>query len=121
MKQKNPFKHLLLLSILLAASLPAFSQHFDWVKTFVGQDVNHQRFNEIVGSVVDSEGNLYILGHFGPGADMDGMNLLPSVLSRLPRWMVRVATPSPGQTARASSCPSLDIVQTEILEVAALP
>ena len=59
MKQKIHFKHLLL-SILLAASLPAFSQHFDWVKTFVGQDVNHQRSNEIIGSVVDSEGNLYL-------------------------------------------------------------
>ncbi len=92
MKQKNPFKHLLLLSILLAASLPAFSQHFDWVKTFVGQDVNHQRSNEIIGSVVDSEGNLYILGHFGPGADMDGMNLLPITTTKRSVLIAKIST-----------------------------
>ena len=92
MKQKIPFKHFLLLPILLAASLPAFSQHFDWVKTFVGQDVNHRRSNEIVGSVVDSEGNLYILGHFGPSADMDGMNLLPVTTTKRSVLIAKIST-----------------------------
>ncbi len=78
MKQKNPFKHLLLLSILLAASLPAFSQHFDWVRTYTGQEVTSGvTTNQLVGSCVDSAGNLYILGEFSPQAQLCGERLLP--------------------------------------------
>ena len=77
MKQKNPFKHLLLLSILLAASLPAFSQHFDWVKTYSGYSRSDYPYNHIVGSVTDSHGNLYVAGQFGNGATIDGQDLLP--------------------------------------------
>ena len=77
MKQKNPFKHLLLLSILLAASLPAFSQHFDWVKSYSGQERPGEFWNYIVGSVTDSHGNLYVAGQFANGATIDGQDLLP--------------------------------------------
>ena len=78
MKQKNPFKHLLLLSILLAASLPAFSQHFDWVKTYTGAEVTSGvTTNQLLGSCVDSAGNLYILGEFSPQAQLCGESLLP--------------------------------------------
>jgi hypothetical protein len=75
MKQKNPFKHLLLLSILLAASLPAFSQHFDWVKSYSGNSRPDYPYNHIVGSVTDSHGNLYVAGQFGNGATIDGQDL----------------------------------------------
>ena len=99
MKQKNPFKHLLLLSILLAASLPAFSQHFDWVKTYTGEDVSTgSASNEIIGSCVDSAGNLYILGEFSPQAQLCGTNLLPFevIETSRPRWQgVVIAKISP--------------------------
>ena len=78
MKQAFPFKHLLLLSILLASSLPAFSQHFDWVKTYTGEEVTSGgTTNQLIGSCVDSAGNLYILGEFSPQAQLCGTNLLP--------------------------------------------
>ena len=78
MKQASPFKHLLLLSILLAASLHAFSQHFDWVRTYTGQEVTSGvATNQLVGSCVDSAGNLYILGEFSPQAFFCGERLLP--------------------------------------------
>ncbi len=80
MKQKNPFKHLLLLSILLAASLPAFSQHFDWVKSYSANNPLRplwNPYNFIVSSVTDSYGNLYVAGRFANGAAIDGQDLLP--------------------------------------------
>ena len=80
MKQKNPFKHLLLLSILLAASLPAFSQHFDWVKSYSGQERPGEFWNYIVSSVTDSHGNLYVAGQFANGASIDEQALLPITL-----------------------------------------
>ena len=85
MKQASPFKYLLLLSILLAASLPAFSQHFDWVRTYTGQEVTSGvTTNHLVGSCVDSAGNLYILGEFSPYAELCGERLLPSSVITMP-------------------------------------
>ena len=77
MKQASPFKHLLLLSILLAAFLPAFSQHFEWVKTYSGNEPSGYTYNYIVSSVTDSRGNLYVAGNFANGAAIDGQDLLP--------------------------------------------
>ena len=77
MKQKIPFKHFLLLSILLAASLPAFSQHFDWVKSYTATEVSGEYTNCIIDSHMDSLGNLYILGEFSPMAELAGVDLLP--------------------------------------------
>ena len=76
MKQKIPFKHLLL-SILLAASIPSHAQHFDWVKSYSGQERPGEFWNYIVGSVTDSHGNLYVAGQFANGATIDGQDLLP--------------------------------------------
>ena len=71
-------KRLFFFLFLLAASLHAFSQHFDWVKSYSGpNDNNGLPSNEIIESVADSEGNLYILGEFTKGADIDGTDLLP--------------------------------------------
>ena len=99
MKQKNPFKHLLLLSILLAASLHAFSQHFDWVRTYTGQEVTSGvTTNHLVGSCVDAAGNIYILGEFSPQAQLCGTNLLPFevIETSRPRWQgVVIAKISP--------------------------
>jgi len=78
MKQVTLSKRLILLAILLAASLPAFSQHFDWVKSYSGQDPRSDYvYNRIVGTVTDSHGNLYVAGQFANGAAIDGQELLP--------------------------------------------
>ena len=99
MKQASPFKHLLLLSILLAASLPAFSQHFEWVKTYTGEEVTSGvTTNQLLGSCVDSAGNIYILGEFSPQAQLCGTNLLPFevIETSRPRWQgVVIAKISP--------------------------
>ena len=86
MKQKIPFKHLLL-SILLAASLPAFSQHFDWVKSYSGNERPGEFWNYIVSSVTDSHGNLYVAGQFANGASIDGQDLLLSTCHDVPNDM----------------------------------
>ena len=70
-------KKFISLLFLLAASLHAFSQHFDWVKCYSGQESPGYKFNYIVGSVTDSHGNLYVAGQFAKGATIDGQDLLP--------------------------------------------
>ena len=73
----NIIKSLALSAMLLMVPI-AHAQHFDWVKTYSGPDRQDQTpANEIVGSVMDREGNLYILGQFIPGASIAGMHLLP--------------------------------------------
>lgn len=65
MKHCNIF--FLLLLLLAAGTLRAQSPsgHFEWVRTYTGIQVNPAYgYNEIVGSAVDSLGNLYIAGHF---------------------------------------------------------
>ena len=70
-------KKFISLLFLLAASLHAFSQHFDWVKSYSGQERPGELWNYIVGSVTDSHGNLYVAGQFAKGATIDGQDLLP--------------------------------------------
>ena len=54
------------------------AQHFDWVRTYTGQEVTSGvTTNQLVGSCVDSAGNLYILGEFSPQAQLCGERLLP--------------------------------------------
>ena len=77
MKQKIPFKHFLLLSILLAASIPSHAQHFDWVKTYYGLPYNTDDRNKMISSVTDREGNIYVLGYFTPNARIDSTDVLP--------------------------------------------
>ena len=69
------YKSSLFLALLLL-SFPSHAQHFDWVKSYSGMDNGNQN-NYIVGSVTDHEGNLYIVGQFGVGADIDGTDVLP--------------------------------------------
>ena len=58
---------LLLMPLLAAVPLRAQSPsgHFEWVRTYTGIEIRPgYGHNEIVGSAVDSLGNLYIAGHF---------------------------------------------------------
>ena len=65
MKHCNIFFLLLLLLAAVPLRAQSPSGHFEWVRTYTGIQVNpaYGR-NEIVGSAVDSLGNLYIAGHF---------------------------------------------------------
>lgn len=65
MKHCNIF--FLLLLLLAAGTLRAQSPsgHFEWARTYTGIEISSAYgYNEIVGSAVDSLGNLYIAGHF---------------------------------------------------------
>ena len=54
------------------------AQGFEWVKTYTGEDVTSGvTTNQLLGSCVDSAGNLYILGEFSPQAQLCGESLLP--------------------------------------------
>ena len=58
---------LLLMPLLAVVPLRAQSPsgHFEWVRTYTGIQISSAYgYNEIVGSAVDSLGNLYIAGHF---------------------------------------------------------
>lgn len=72
-------KRLLLILIISIFSLSAHAQHFDWVKSYKGQNDRwgNTDCNKIIGSAVDSDGNLYILGEFTQGAQIDSTDLLP--------------------------------------------
>lgn len=65
------------MAILILPIFPAHAQHFDWVKTYTGPDLNGSETNNIVGSFVDAEGNFYFLGEFSPSATLCGVRLLP--------------------------------------------
>ena len=70
-------KRVILLAAFVVLSLAAHAQHFDWVKTYTGPDLNGSETNNIVGSFVDAEGNFYFLGEFSPLATLCGIRLLP--------------------------------------------
>ena len=103
MKQASPFKHLLLLSILLAASLASHAQGFEWVKTYTGAEVSNSDdpTNRIIGSCIDSVGNFYILGEFSPQAQLCGERLLP---------MDVITTPIKSAVVIAKLSPSGDLL-----------
>ena len=59
-------------ALLALMTLTAHAQHFDWVRSYFGPDYqNGDAANDLYGSVMDSEGNIYILGHFLGGARWD--------------------------------------------------
>ena len=65
------------------------AQGFEWVRTYTGSDISSgDATNKIIGSCVDSAGNLYILGQFSPYAQLCGERLLPSdvIEPSSPRW-----------------------------------
>ena len=72
-------KRLLLVLIICLSFLSAHAQHFDWVKSYIGESNCNglTDLNTIIGSAVDNEGNLYILGEFTKGAQIDNTDLLP--------------------------------------------
>ncbi len=55
------------------------AQGFEWVRTYTGPEIrsSDDATNRIIGSCVDSAGNIYILGEFSPQAFFCGERLLP--------------------------------------------
>lgn len=89
-------KKAITLVILSLFTLAAHAQRFDWVKTYTGPDISDMTTNKIVGSCVDNEGNLYILGEFSPQAQLCGVDLLPHEIITTPlRRAVLIAKLSP--------------------------
>ena len=73
-------KKLFFFSILVLLSLTIHAQHFDWVKGwsgYGGTSDSEVPGNVIKGSVVDSEGNLYIVGDYYPGTKVFGVDPVP--------------------------------------------
>ena len=70
-------KHVIFLLLALSvASMQA--QEFQWAKGWTsGDNISGVPSNTIVKSLFDREGNIYILGTFGYGATLDGVELLP--------------------------------------------
>ena len=64
-------------ALLALLAITASAQHFDWVKSYSGQEPTGKFWNYIVSSVTDSHGNLYVAGQFANGAAIDGQDLLP--------------------------------------------
>ncbi len=77
-------KKAITLTILSLFTLVAHAQRFDWVKTYTGPDISDMTTNKIVGSCVDNDGNLYILGEFSPQAQLCGVDLLPHEIITTP-------------------------------------
>ena len=75
-------KRILSFLLLLAATMfttALHAQHFDWMRSYFGPDNNDGTpANEVLGSVMDSEGNVYILGQFiGSARWDDDTGILP--------------------------------------------
>ena len=79
--QKNTTMARKTLSFALFAllAITAHAQHFDWVRSYFGPDYDDGiPVNEVLGSVMDSKGNVYILGQFlGSARWDDDTGILP--------------------------------------------
>ena len=66
-------------ALLALMAITAHAQHFDWVRSYFGPDNNDGTpANEVLGSVMDSKGNVYILGQFiGSARWDDDTGILP--------------------------------------------
>ena len=83
-EKRYTMKKNLTLALLALMAITAHAQRFDWVKTYTGPDISNMTTNKIVGSCVDNEGNLYILGEFSPQAQLCGVDLLPHEIITTP-------------------------------------
>ena len=83
--KKVLFLAVLIFTFQLSIFNSLHAQGFEWVRTYTGQEVTSGvTTNHVVGSCVDSTGNLYILGEFSPYAELCGERLLPSSVITTP-------------------------------------
>ena len=63
----------------------SFGQDFEWVRSYTGSDIHDgDNTNDIKGSFVDSQGNVYIIGNMSPNGRILGVDLLPPGLYSRP-------------------------------------
>ena len=72
-------KRFFAIAIVMFLTLAVHAQRFDWVRSYYGPEYpDGAAANEILGSVVDGEGNIYILGQFIGNAQWDNdTSILP--------------------------------------------
>ncbi|MBR3412147.1 MAG: hypothetical protein IKG81_05615 [Bacteroidales bacterium] len=72
-------KRIILLAVFVVLSLTAHAQRFDWVKSYWGIATNSGQTdgNKIIDTDADSDGNVYVIGEFTSGAQINGVDLLP--------------------------------------------
>ena len=70
-------KRVIILVITVLMVFEVHAQRFDWVRTFSGPPLNTEDIHRPVSSVTDTEGNIYLIGEFTPGARIGNSELLP--------------------------------------------
>lgn len=71
-------KTIWLTALIILPSFSAHAQRFDWVKAYSGTDIlSSMPNNQIVESIIDSEGNVYFVGLFTQGAHIGNVDLMP--------------------------------------------
>ena len=70
-------KRFFAIAIVMFLTLAVQAQRFDWVRTFSGPPLNTEDIHRPVSSVTDTEGNIYLIGEFTPGARIGNSELLP--------------------------------------------
>ena len=72
-------KRFFAIAIVMFLTLAVHAQRFDWVRSYSGPEYSDgAAANEIFGSVMDREGNIYILGQFiGDAQWDDDTSILP--------------------------------------------
>ena len=70
------------------------SGRFDWVKSYTGTDRQNKIDNYIVGSVTDSDGNVYILGQCAFNATFEGVSISPIQYSNRNSIVIAKISPS---------------------------
>ena len=66
-------------ALLALMTLTVHAQHFDWVKSYweIATNSGQTDGNKIIGTDADSDGNVYVIGEFTLGAQINGVDLLP--------------------------------------------
>ncbi len=77
--KKVIFLAVLIFTFQLSIFNSLHAQGFEWVRTYTGPEIrsSDDATNRIIGSCVDSSGNIYILGEFSPQAFFGDERLLP--------------------------------------------
>ena len=74
-------KSFLLAALFVSATLITYGQGFEWVKAYSGTD-RFENMNQIKGSFVDAQGNIYIVGNMSAWGEILGVELLPREINR---------------------------------------
>ena len=72
-------KKTFIFTIILMLTMAVQAQRFDWVTSWYGSSGSgvENPGNDIIGTVFDSEGNIYVLGCYYPGAQPFGVDPVP--------------------------------------------